>query len=514
MVCTKRQFSFFLWLTVAIQAFADGSFCENGFTYTIMKDNSSLSLTSYQAIPEVDYSQPLHIPVSVTHEGNTYFVKQIGSKAFKDVTEVQSVVIDEGIEQIGHYAFDCCTNLKSISFPASVEDFGEGLFGSCYNLVSVVVDAKNESYDSRDNSNAIIDSDNDELLVACSSTKIPSSVKSIGNNAFYHCNMIEQLVIPEGIERIGNDAFFGCSSLKSISLPESLIAIGSEVFVGCNSLTSIVIPKNVAKISEGNIFRACNNLTSVVVDSANPIYDSRSNCNGIVRKSDSALIATCRTTTISNDICIIDGYCFSGTVIHSLDIPRSVVKISGNVFEGCNEIDAIHVASDNPVYITPEGSNAILSRDGKTLLLGCCTTIIPEGIERIEDNAFTGRYSNLVLYIPETVRTIGSFAFNGCNALCEVIIPSSVQSIGSYAFSGCANLSVAQILAPVNTIAYGTFSGCCRLSSVDLHEDIETIAGYAFKNCKSLKHISLPSSVKNIDRTAFVGCPIYDKEMK
>ena len=38
----------FLWLTAAIQVFADETFSENGFTYTIIKDNGSLSLVSYQ----------------------------------------------------------------------------------------------------------------------------------------------------------------------------------------------------------------------------------------------------------------------------------------------------------------------------------------------------------------------------------------------------------------------------------------------------------------------------------
>lgn len=127
-------------LVTGIQVSADDTFYDNGFTYSLKGNKSSLVLESYQAIPGKDYSLPLHIPASVRHNGKTYSVWRIDSKAFKGVTEVQSIVIDEGIENIGNYAFECCTNLKSISLPASVESIGEGVFGSCYNLTSVVVD--------------------------------------------------------------------------------------------------------------------------------------------------------------------------------------------------------------------------------------------------------------------------------------------------------------------------------------------------------------------------------------
>lgn len=510
-ILTRKTIFALLWLAISIQAFADSSFSENGFKYTIMKDSCSLSLTSYEAVSKTDSSQPLHIHSSVTHEGKIYFVKSIETKAFKDIIEIQSIVIDEGIENIGNYAFECCVNLKSISIPASVESIGEGLFGSCYNLTSIEVDEKNGCFDSREGSNAIIDSENDELLVACSSTKIPASVKSIGDFAFYHCNMMEQLVIPEGVETIGYNVFFGCSSLKSISLPETLTEIGANVFCGCNSLTSIIIPKNVIKIGDDNIFSGCNNLTSIVVDKSNPNYDSRSNCNGIVRKSDSTLIATCRSTTIGNDISTLGRYCFDGTVIHSVYIPENVTTISENAFEGCYEIDEINVSEDNPNFLSPKGSNALLSKDGKTLLVGCRTTTIPESVETIGNNAFLGRFSKLVLRIPENVKTIGMFAFSGCNAICEVILPETLQSIGSFAFCNCVNLSVVQLLAPV-PIRENTFSKCYNLSAVSLPDGLDRIGIQAFGNCKNLKHISIPSSVKYIDNSAFENSPVSEKK--
>lgn len=505
---TRKVLFAFVWLTAVVQVFAGRSFSSDGFKYTIMKDGVSLSLTGYQPVTGVDYSQTLHIPAHITYNGKAYSVKRIAPKAFKGVTEVRSVVVDEGIENIGSHAFECCVNLKSIHLPTSVESIGGGLFGSCYNLVSVVVAAGNECYDSRDNSNAIIDTDNDELLVACSSTRIPASVRSIGDFAFYHCNVMEKLVIPNGVETIGNNAFFGCSSLKTVSLPETLAEIGGDAFCGCNSLTSILIPKNVVRIGNGNVFAGCGSLASVVVDDANPNYDSRSDCNGIVRKADSALVATCRATTIGNDISVLGSYCYYGTAIHSVNIPKSVTEIHESAFDGCGVIDEMTVAADNPAYMSPEGSNAILSRDGRTLFFGCRTTVIPHGVETIGNNAFMGRYSRLMLRVPETVKTIGLFAFSGCDDLSEVIIPQSVRSVGAYAFSGCSNLSAVQILAPLKRIDDNTFSRCYNLSAVSLPDGIEVIDSYAFSSCRNLEHISIPSSVIKVEGTAFENCPV------
>lgn len=510
-ISTRTVIFALLWLTTIIQAFADGSFSENGFKYTIMKDSSSLSLTSYDTVSKTDYSQPLHIPSSVTHDGKTYSVKRIETKAFKDITEIQSIVIDEGIEYIGDCAFECCINLKSISIPASVENMGVGLFGSCYNLTSIKVDEKNECFDSRDGSNAIIGSDCDVLAAACSSTKIPASVKSLAAFSFYRCNVMEQLIIPEGVETIDNEVFLGCSSLKSISLPESLTDIGPDAFCGCTSLTSIIIPKNVKWIGNGNIFSECYNLTSIVVDKSNPYYDSRSNCNGIVRKSDSTLIATCRSTTIGNDISALRRNCFDGTVIHSVNIPKNVTTISENAFGGCHEIDEIKVSEDNPNYLSPKGSNALLSKDGKTLLVGCSTTTIPESVETIGDGAFSGRFSKIVLRIPENIKKIGSYAFGECNGIREVILPKTLQFIDYSAFYKCVNLSVVQLLAPVS-IEENTFSKCYSLSVVSLPEGLDRIGRQAFSDCKSLKHIYIPSSVKNIDNSAFENSPLSEKK--
>ncbi|MCR4769389.1 MAG: leucine-rich repeat domain-containing protein [Bacteroidaceae bacterium] len=147
------------------------------------------------------------------------------------------------------------------------------------------------------------------------------------------------------------------------------------------------------------------------------------------------------------------------------------------------------LSSDNKEFISPQGSNAILSKDGKTLILGCRSTILPEGVEVIGDNAFMGRYSKLFLRIPETVHTIGCGAFKYCNTLFELEIPQSVQLIDSEAFSHCLNLKTVLLKTSVDAISSNTFSHSYNLTNVNLTENDEKILNYAFKRCMNLKTV-------------------------
>lgn len=378
--------------------------------------------------------------------------------------------------------------------------------GDCDNLKSLVVDKDNPDFDSRDGCNAIIC--DDELVAGCSSTKIPTTIERIGEWAFYHCNTLERLDIPEGVETINCFAFYGCGSLKELNLPTSLIQIWGSVFEGCNSLTSIFIPKNVNYLVNGNIFTWCNNLVSVEVDKENSVYDSRDNCNGIVRKADAALVDACKTTTISDNIKILADGCYAGTKVHSIYIPQSVDSINSNAFTDCYDIDEIKVSPNNQKFTSPDGSNALLTKDGKTLLLGGHNTSIPNGVEEIAPRAFFGRYTNPVLLLPEGVKKIGYEAFRNCIYMYKVILPHSVRDIDEMVFTGCSNLGIVQIQSEVDTIWNGTFGDCPNLSVVSLPEGLKSIKNQAFDNCTNLKQIFLPSTVTNIEKDAFLNCPV------
>ena len=136
------------------------------------------------------------------------------------------------------------------------------------------MESGNTKYDSRDDCNAIIETETNTLVCGCQSTIIPNNVTSIGDGAFSECSGLTSLEIPENVTSIGTWAFSGCSGLTSMNLSESVTSIGSGAFSSCSGLTSIIIPESVTTI-DGLAFAACSGLTSVTCHAAElPVTDA------------------------------------------------------------------------------------------------------------------------------------------------------------------------------------------------------------------------------------------------
>lgn len=78
----------------------------------------------------------------------------------------------------------------------------------------------------------------------------PSTLESIGVEAFDGCSQIKELTIPENVILIDDRAFLNCSSIKSISFNEELEYIGDQAFDGCTSVKEITLPESVNHIGE------------------------------------------------------------------------------------------------------------------------------------------------------------------------------------------------------------------------------------------------------------------------
>ena len=243
--------------------------------------------------------------------------------------------------EIGSEAFYYCSGLTSITLPESVVEIGDHAFSSCDNLESIKVNKNNKVYDSRENCNAIIEKSSNTLIAGCKNTKVPSGVMKIGYGAFFDCSDLMSITLPESVTEIDMYAFSDCSDLTSITLPESVTEIGRGAFLGCSGLTSITLPDSVTEIGAG-VFAACSNLESIKVNENNKVYDSRENCNAIIKKSSNTLIAGCKNTKVPSGVTKIgdDAFylCFGLT---SITIPESVKEIGYRVFSGCDNLTNI-----------------------------------------------------------------------------------------------------------------------------------------------------------------------------
>jgi hypothetical protein len=93
-------------------------------------------------------------------------------------------------------------------------------------------------------------------------------------------------------------------------------------------------------------FSGCSGLKSIVVEEANTVYDSRNNCNAIIKTSTNTLIIGCKNTHIPNSVLSIGHWAFRDcTSLTSIIIPNSVTSIRGGAFYGCSRLTSISIPS-------------------------------------------------------------------------------------------------------------------------------------------------------------------------
>ena len=166
-------------------------------------------------------------------------VTNIGDGAFYYCDGLKSITIPDSVTSIGDYAFEDCRRLTSITIPDSVTSIGGYAFSGCDGLTSIIVDEKNVKYDSRNNCNAIIETESNSLIQGCKNTVIPIGVTSIESYAFSYCKGLTSITIPNSVTSIGDSAFSSCSGLTSITIPNSVTIIDESAFYNCNSLTDV-----------------------------------------------------------------------------------------------------------------------------------------------------------------------------------------------------------------------------------------------------------------------------------
>ncbi len=132
--------------------------------------------------------------------------------------------------------------------------------------------------------------------------------------------------------------------------------------------------------------------------------------------------------------------------------------------------------------------------------------VIPDGVNEIADNTFSGLDSIETLYVPEGVKSIGRRAFENCTSLREVTLPDSLEYLGDYAFVDCHSLTSVTLGKNLTAMESSVFSDCFQLQDVVIPPNVKYIDAFAFKACQEFTQIVIPNGVEMIGFTAFAGC--------
>lgn len=374
-------------------------------------------------------------------------VEEIKSLAFHGYTNLKSVTFSSSVRTIGKEAFQSCKNLYSLTIPKTVTKIEWAAFALCENIRSIVVDPENVVYDSRENCNAIVETETNTLIVGCGKTIIPNTVTAIGPYAF------------AGSRSWDSGYFQGMHLTGSITIPESVTKIDEGAFFNCYELQSVTIGKNVKTIEEiafGNTDIERVHISDLsawcqidfIGISSNPFYS-----NDAVLYLNGSII---RDLVIPNDIEEIKQYAFAYCVgLTSVVVHKKVKKIGSLAFAGCKSLSGgITCESMMP----PTASDNIFSDIPQSTVL-----YVPEGSKNNYANAPGWQnFQNIVEYAVTPEQYIITYMLDGAEfykdtlAVGDTIHQPEVPEKEGYTFNGWTD--VPEIMPAKDVVVNGSYT--------------------------------------------------------
>jgi len=396
------------------------------------------------------------------------------------LTNIKTVVIQNGVTNIGNIAFQGCSNLDLVTIPNSVTIIGVRAFQNCSNLQSITIPSgvtkiEGEAFNNCINLRTVTIAEGDnELSISYYSAYTGSKAVFVG------CP-IQTLYLGRNYKYITNNyletpPFQGITTLQSLTIGNKIASLRDGEFANCSSLTNIKIEDGLTSLyyTNDNVFYNCpvqtlymgRNVVNGTYIAYNPIFYGKTSLLSL---------------TIGNNVTSIENYAFSGTgLTSSVIIPNSVASIGYYAFYGC-------------VYLS--------------------SVTIGTNVETIGDYAFYQCRSLTSLNIPNKVTAIGSYAFANSDKIKTVTIADGLAtlSFGSNNFQGC----------PIQTLYFGrnisgssAFSGITALSSLTIGNNVTSIPNSTFSGCTGITQItSNPITPPTISTNTFNGVgksiPVY-----
>lgn len=399
-------------------------------------------------------------------------VTVIGDYAFY-CSDVEEVILPNGLKIIGDAAFYQCSRLKKISFPEKLERIKQNAFRNC---------------------------------TALESADFPKEMLYIESSAFENSGL-KHVTLPEKLihHNRNGENIFAETALETVNIPKNFsLEIG--MFADCHQLKSVKLSCD--KSVPINCFAGCENLEDINLDSIICFGDSSfKRCKSLKTKE----LTLCSYQHVFSNVFVecsfekvrIENVDSLGAGVFKkcsllkeviIDAPKTGASVKTGTFEGCTNLETVTFTDKADANIVSIGEYAFFDCEKLT------TIKLPNSLKYIAAFAFQNTGLSSITF-PENLKNIGEGAFS-YTALEEINLPDSVGFLDQGAFSGCIRLKKANLSKSLTTIQTDCFAECNELCEITGIKNIRTIDCRAFSRCRSLKEFDF-SGISSIGKNAF-----------
>ncbi len=424
---------------------------------------------------------------------SAYSVRAANTSISGDI-EIPQTYNGKPVVVIQNSAFKDCSNVTSVLIPSSIKSIGINAFENCSNITE---------------------------------TTIPEGVTLIGNNTFLGCEKLASVTLPTSLENIGANAFAGCTSLTSIVLPKNIQEIGANAFANCSKLATIEVFGDTPATLKNNVFP--NSVSKIYVKPSLVAtyktawaeykdkivgfteYSITYNLNG----------GTNSTKNISS--------------FTKIDVPIKLYDPTKENADFLGWYATLDFSGEKVYEITTASNVTLYARWDRKMTItyvlngginssANLSTITESMLPYSLMPASREYYTFINWYLDDTLTTeisiISTFGNTTIYAKWEELDPYLVFMINpdgiSYSvkasstnISGVVRIPKTYRGKPVTTIKEEGFVDCSKVNDLILPNTLTTIEQSAFKNCTSMTKIYIPSSVTTISAPYSSASPFY-----
>lgn len=259
----------------------------------------------------------------------------IGDMSFENCTKLTSIVLPNTLIELGTYVFSGCTLLNNIKMPSNpVEITNTFIYGSGY-----YNDTKNWVNGILYLDNYLITTNKD--LLSQQSINVKEGTIVIAINAFTNNGKnLKSIVLPEGLKLIGSSAFSSLYSLSEINIPSSVISIGNNAFGGTD------LYENQSNWENGGFY--IDNWLLAVDNVKMTDFTVKEGTVGVSDgKSDTSLFPSKATSisslTLPSTLKYIGNRSFARLKITSLELPETLETMKEGAFMTCGFLESVNL---------------------------------------------------------------------------------------------------------------------------------------------------------------------------